>query len=189
MGEWNNGMAREQGILEIVAGYGKQLLSFIRHRVQSPEDAEDVLQEVWQSLWLLPSPEDINSMQAWLYRVARNRIIDKARKRKEEYFPDDNGGEDEEGLFVPGFLADNGETDAETLQMKELFWELLFEALEQLPPNQRSVFERNELQDMTLQQIADEDGIPLKTAISRKRYAVLHLRNSLRSFYEDFLTD
>jgi RNA polymerase sigma factor (sigma-70 family) len=84
-------------------------------------------------------------------------------------------------------LADSDTPEDES--QRAMFRDMLFEALEELPENQRSVFERNELGDMTLQEIADADGIPLKTAISRKRYAVLHLRSRLEEFYTDFLNE
>jgi RNA polymerase sigma factor (sigma-70 family) len=93
----------------------------------------------------------------------------------------------EEGDWVvPDFLLAD-DNNPETEHIRQIFWEELFAALEELPANQRSVFERNEFEDMTLQQIADADGVPLKTVISRKRYAVLHLRNRLEEQYNDLI--
>jgi len=180
---------RQQNILQAVSDYSRRLFAFIRSRVASQEDAEDILQDVWYQFNLQEEIDTIESISGWLFRVARNRITDRGRKKKESLL-DDFGYMDEDGNPVlPEFmLTDEADTPEDDSQ-RAMFREMLFEALDELPENQRSVFERNEFGDLTLQQIADADGIPLKTAISRKRYAVLHLRNRLEEFYEDFLND
>lgn len=177
---------KQQNILKAVSDYGRRLFAFIRSRVASQEDAEDILQDVWYQLNLQPELETIESLSGWLFRVARNRITDRGRK-KQETMLEEYGTMDDAGslVFPEMMLADRGSPEDE--MQRTLFREILFEALEELPENQRSVFERNELEDLTLQQIADADGIPLKTAISRKRYAVMHLRKRLEEFYLDFL--
>lgn len=177
-GERNN-------IIQAIKDYGRQLFGFIRSRVPSTEDAEDILQDVWYQLSNQQSPEEINSMSGWLHRVAKNKITDTYRKKKNEKL-ENNLLEDEEGLSIADiFLAD--ENDADVKELQQLFWEVLFDALEELPANQREVFILNELDDKTLQQIADMQGEKLKTIISRKRYAVQHLRNRLESLYNEFI--
>jgi len=179
---------RQQNILQAVSDYGRRLFAFIRSRVSTEEDAEDILQDVWYQLNMQEEIETIESISGWLFRVARNRITDRGRKKQESRL-EDYGHTDEDGTLVfPEFMLADSDTPEDESQ-RALFREMLFEALEELPENQRTVFERNELGDMTLQEIADADNIPLKTAISRKRYAVLHLRNRLEEFYNDFLNN
>ncbi len=176
-----------QKIVQIVKDYGNRLFRFIRGRVKSDEDAEDILQEVWYQLNNALNVGEIEQVSGWLFRVARNKIIDKRRKKKPDSL-EDFSFVDEEGetLFKDFLLADD--TNPETALLRELFWQELFVALETLPENQRQVFVWNELEDMTLQQIADKTGEKLKTIISRKGYAVKHLRQRLDTFYKEFLS-
>jgi RNA polymerase sigma factor (sigma-70 family) len=125
-------------------------------------------------------------MSGWLHRVAKNKITDKYRKKKEGRLDDHVNNDDEEGLNVAELLlADESNPDIKELQ--QLFWETLFDALEELPQNQSEVFILNEMEDKTLQQIADMQHENLKTIISRKRYAVLHLRKRLEDLYNEFM--
>jgi RNA polymerase sigma factor (sigma-70 family) len=143
------------------------------------------MQDVWYQLSNQPSPEEIDSMSGWLHRVARNKITDKYRKKKENSL-DDFSYEDDEGLSIADFfLADDNNPGTKELQ--QIFWETLIEALDELPQNQREVFVLNEFEDKTLQQIADMQHENLKTIISRKRYAVLHLRKRLEDLYNEFM--
>ena len=177
--------AEKNSVIQTIKSYGKQLFGFIRSRVPTNEDAEDILQDVWYQLSNRVSPEEIDSISGWLYRVARNKITDKYRRKKEDSL-DDLSYEDEEGLSIGDlFLADND--NADTKELQQLFWETLFEALRELPQNQREVFVLNELEDKTLQQIADMQNENIKTIISRKRYAVLHLRKRLEDLYDEFI--
>ncbi len=183
------GMAEIAGektnIVQAIKSYGKQLFGFIRSRVPTNEDAEDILQDVWYQLINQSSPEEIDSVSGWLYRVAKNKITDKYRKKKENSL-EDFFTDDEEGLNIAEiFLAD--EDNPDTKELQQLFWETLFEALDELPQNQREVFILNELEDKTLQQIADMKNENIKTTISRKRYAVLHLRKRLEDLYNEFI--
>jgi len=173
-------------IIQTVKAYGHQLLGFIRQRVNSEEDAEDILQDVWFQLSSVPEVEAIEQVGSWLYRVARNRIIDKYRKQRPESL-EDYSYEDDEGefYFKDILLADDG--TPETVYMRELFWEQLTMALEELPENQRNVFIWNELEDQTFQEISDRTGDNIKTLISRKRYAVQHLRQRLETLYQEFV--
>ncbi len=179
-GEKNN-------IIQTIKSYGKQLFGFIRSRVPANEDAEDILQDVWYQLSNQQSPEDIESMSGWLHRVARNKITDSYRKKKNDRLGDNAFEDDEEeGLNIADiFLTESN--NIETKELQQLFWETLFDALEELPQKQRDVFVLNELEDKTLQQIADMQGEKIKTVISRKRYAVKHLRERLEDLYNEFM--
>ena len=175
-------------IVQTIKKYSKQLFGFIRQRVSSDEDAEDILQDVWYQLSSQPEVEAIEQVGSWLYRVARNRIVDTYRKQRPETL-EDYGYEDEDGeiVFKDLLLADDG--TPETDYLRELFWQQLMEALDELPENQRQVFVWNELEDETFQEIADRTGENIKTLISRKRYAVQHLRKRLAGLYQDLLID
>jgi RNA polymerase sigma factor (sigma-70 family) len=176
----------KNNILQVIKSYGNQLFGFIRSRVSATEDAEDILQDVWYQLSNQPSTEEINSMSGWLHRVARNKITDSYRKKKSERLDDENFGEEDDELSFANIFSDES-NNIETKKLQQLFWETLFDALDELPPNQREVFVLNELDDKTLQQIADMQGEKLKTIISRKRYAVQHLRKRLEELYNEFM--
>lgn len=177
---------RSFNLSETVKKYGAQLLGFIRGRVKLLEDAEDILQDVWYQLGNLADPGEIESISGWLYRVARNKITDRYRRQQSELL-DDFLYEDEEGggLSLRDVLLADDSSDPELSFFKETFWLTFREALDELPEKQRSVFIRNELEDKTLQEIADEEGEPLKTIISRKGYAVKHLRKRLSALYQE----
>ncbi len=172
-------------ILQAIKAYGKSLLSFIRKRVKTDADAQDILQDVWYQLSAVMNSEPIGQTGAWLYKVATNKITDKYRKRSETLLDD---------LFFP----ENGEDDAdystillteattpETEYLRNLFWEQLFLALNELPEEQKQVFIWQELDHVPFQQIADITGENIQTLVSRKRYAVLHLRKRLKQLYEE----
>ena len=175
-----------KNIARAVSDYGKGLFNFIRGRVTTEADAEDILQDVWCQLSSIDDTDEIEQLRGWLFKVARNKIIDKSRKSKEELIDDLSYEDDgDEFNFAEILLLDDGDPEAEYI--KGLFWEELFTALDELPENQRQVFVWNELEDKTLQQIADATGEKLKTIISRKGYAVRYLRNRLWTLYEEFL--
>jgi RNA polymerase sigma factor (sigma-70 family) len=173
---------QQQSIRHAVQNYGKRLFGFIRSRVKNDEDAKDILQDVWFQLSSMIETEPIGQLGAWLFRVSRNRITDKNRKQTTLSL-DDMVFEDEDGelIFQEALFADD--MMAETEFDRAYFRETLFKALDELPDKQREVFVLNELEDMTLQQIADRTGESIKTIISRKRYAVAHLRDRLQEFY------
>lgn len=178
----------KQSIIQTVSAYGTRLFGFIRSRVNSDEDAEDILQEVWFQLSNRGEVETLESVSGWLYRVAKNKIIDRSRKKKDELL-EDFGTEDEEGSFqLPDYLLATF-NDPSSESLRKLFWEELTNALNELPQKQRNVFVWNELEEMTLQQIADKEQENIKTIISRKRYAVQHLRKRLEDLYNEFLND
>lgn len=174
----------KRNIIETVKQYGNRLSRFIRGQVKSDEDAEDILQDVWFQLSKVVDLDGIESMSGWLFQVAKNRITDTYRKKKEDSLSD-LMIEDEEGetRFRDILMAD-AETPEDQF-FKDIFWEELMRALDELPENQRTVFVQNELDDLTLQEIADQTGENLKTIISRKRYAVQHLRRRLQNLYDE----
>ncbi|MEH6763095.1 MAG: sigma-70 family RNA polymerase sigma factor [Aequorivita antarctica] len=166
--------------------FGGKLFGFIRKRVRNEEDAEDILQDVWYQLSNFANVADLENVGAWLYRVARNRVTDRYRKKTtdslEDYVYENN--EDENGLIKELLLLDD--TNNPELELfKENFWDELMEALAELPEKQREVFIWNEIEDLTLQQIADNTGEKIKTIISRKGYAVKHLRAKLNHLYKE----
>ena len=179
---------RERTIQKAVQNYGQRLFRFIRDRVRTNSDAEDILQDVWYQLSNVVDLEGIEQVSSWLFRVARNRVTDSYRKKKPDLL-EDYAYENEEGdiSFREILLADDQTPETEGL--REAFWEALFDALDELPEHQKNVFVWNELEDKTFQQISDETGINIKTLISRKRYAVQHLRKRLQNLYDDFFED
>lgn len=174
-----------QNIVQAVKDYGNRLYEFIRGKVNTDEDAEDILQDVWYQLSDAVNADEIEQMSGWLFTVAQNKITDKYRKQT-TYSLEEQGFEDENGEFNFGEILLIEDTNPETEYLKELFWKELFTVLDELPENQKQVFIWNELEDMTLQQIADKTGENLKTIISRKGYAVKHLRKRLEIIQRNF---
>jgi RNA polymerase sigma factor (sigma-70 family) len=175
-------LKRQQSIKHTVQNYGKRLFSFIRSRVKSDEDAEDILQDVWYQLSSIIDLDAIEYMSSWLFRVSKNKIVDRMRKQTTLSL-DDMIYEDEDGeiIFPETLFADN--TNYETEFDKAYFKEALFKALNELPEKQRDVFIWNEMDELTLQEIANKSGESIKTIISRKRYAVEYLRARLQNLY------
>ena len=153
-----------------------RLRSFVRRRVADEGDAEDILQDVFSALveanWLT---RPVEQASAWLFRVARNRIIDFFRKKRPEQF-DDEGIED----LLPS--ADAGPEEA---YVRSLLWEELEQALAELPEEQRAVFIAHEIEGRSFKELAAETGVSVNTLLSRKRYAVLHLRERLKDINEE----
>ena len=176
---------RQQSIVNAVQNYGKRLFSFIRSRVKNDEDAEDILQDVWYQLISIIDTEPIEQLGSWLYRVSRKRKKKKKRKQTPQSI-EDIAYEDEDGemVFPEALLSDS--MNAETKLEGEYFREAFFAALDELPEKQREVFVWNELEDLTLQEIADKTGESIKTIISRKRYAVAQLRERLQEIYDEY---
>ncbi|TAF67347.1 MAG: RNA polymerase sigma factor [Cytophagales bacterium] len=168
--------------IQTIRQYGRKLLAFIRNKIVNKEEAEDILQEVWYQMSRLEDWEEIDSLSGWLYKVARNKITDTYRKKKHPMEDIDQVG------FEELWFDDEWDTTVGN-DLKELFWQTLQEALEELPEKQRQVFVWNELEDMTLQEIADMTQENLKTIISRKGYAVKHLRKKLEFVYQKYFND
>jgi RNA polymerase sigma factor (sigma-70 family) len=173
-----------KNISGLIGRFGKQLLGFIRKRVSSQADADDILQDVWNQL---TTAVDTEQMSCWLFTVARNKIIDRYRKKQ----PDSldlllETGESANGPDLAAILLDKGE-DPETANLRSLFWKALQEALDELPEEQRTVFIWNELDGLSFKEIAERTGEKVNTLISRKRYAVLHLRERLLHLYQEII--
>ncbi len=175
---------RDATIASAMSDYGNRLFRFIRSRVPTNADAEDILQDVWYQFARVLNFESIEEVSGWLFRVARNRVTDSYRKRRPEALDDMLSDEDGEHAWQEILLADHKTPETETL--RELFWEELFGALEELPQEQRNAFVWNELDDETFQEMADRTGVSIKTWISRKRYAVRFLRARLDTLYDEF---
>jgi len=172
-------------IIQAISAYGKSLLGFIRRRVKSDADAEDILQDVWYQFSSVINSEPIEQTGAWLYRVARNKILDKHKKHREtlldDILPDDDSDEAPDFKAILMMEADTPETE----YLRNLFWEQLFLALDELPEEQRQVFIWQELDDIPFKEIAKRTGENVQTLVSRKRYAVLHLRDRLKQLYKE----
>ncbi|PTX91603.1 RNA polymerase sigma factor [Opitutus sp. ER46] len=169
-----------------VAGVGRQLMRFVRARVATQADADDILQDVWQQLITTLDSGPIEQVGAWLYTVARNRIID--RRRKPSPTSLDALAEDEDdGLDMAEWLLRDDKTPR-TEHLRRRFWEELHAALAELPDEQRQVFVWHELEALSFEDIAALTGENVNTLLSRKRYAVLHLRTRLESLRREFLT-
>ncbi len=165
-----------------------RLLDFIRKRVSSEEDAEDILQDVFYELvetYRLMKP--VEKVASWMFTVARNKITDKYRKKKTLSLENQLGfsAEDEgERLDFAELLEDYSES-ADSELIRNIIIEALDEALEDLPSEQRDVFILHEVEDRSFQEISEMTGVSVNTLLSRKRYAVLYLRKRLRLVYEE----
>ena len=182
-----NEMAEKKtdSLSEVVKDYGSQLFRFIKGKVSKTEDAEDILQEVWYQTSRLANIDDLENVGAWLYSVTRNKITDNYRKKKSDSL-EDYTYKDEDGSFsIKEILLADDSNNPELKMFKDIFWDELMKALDELPDNQRRVFFQNEIEEKTLQEIADEEGENLKTVISRKGYAVKHLRKRLKHLYNE----
>src|SRR5262245_1089833 len=179
-------LERDQRISEVVERERSRLRNFIRRRVPDPRDAEDILQEVFYELaeanrLLMP----IEHVTAWLFRVARNRIIDLFRKRKTERLSDAPvAGEEDDRLRLEELLP-SAEVGPEALYARGVLLDALELAVDELPREQREVFVAHELEGRSFKDMAAETGVSVNTLLSRKRYAVLHLRERLRGIYDE----
>ena len=172
-------------ITDAIQQFGKNLFGFVRGKVKSTEDAEDILQDVWYQLSNLNNIAELENVSGWLYEVARNKITDKSRKKTNLALEDYTYQSDDGEFNFKEILLLDESNNPELAIFKEIFWEEFEKALDELPPNQKEVFLLNEMEDMTLQQIANQKGENLKTIISRKGYAVKHLRNRLNYLYKE----
>jgi len=174
----SNTSQHEAEITDHIQQYEAELAAFIRSRVGRNEDADDLLQEVWYQLSKALQQTAIKNVRAWVYRVARNKIIDLYRKQSPEGLEDLFFDEEEEESYAMESLMISDESP-EVTYVQDQFWEALYEALDGLPEKQRQVFIQNELEGMTMREIAENEGVGLKTIISRKTYAIRVLRQQL----------
>ncbi len=181
-------------IQETVRKERKRLFDFIRQRVNSDEDAEDILQDVFfQFVNAYRMMEPIEKVTSWLFTVARNKITDLYRKKKTESFSSlahasgaDDTDDEASNYFLDELMQDTSETP-ESQYMRSLMWDTLNAALEELPSEQREVFTMHELDGLSFKDIASLSRQPINTLLSRKRYAVLHLRDRLQTLYNELL--
>jgi len=175
---------RNAVIRKAVTTERKRLGDFIRRRVRSDQDAEDILQDVFAQLVSSYSvTEPIEQLTAWLFKVARNRIIDWYRKKRPEPLPakfDDPG----QPLNLEDVLYDPGQ-DPDSVYARSMVWTELADALDDLPDEQREVFVMHELEGLSFKEIVERTGEPMNTLLSRKRYAVLRLRDRLQELYDE----
>jgi len=180
-------LEQDQRISEVVKRQQSRLRNFIRQRVPDPRDAEDILQDVFYELvetnrLLMP----IEHVTGWLFRVARNRITDLFRKKRPESFSDTAVADEDDELLQLEDLLPSPDAGPEALYARNLLLDALESAVDELPEEQRKVFVAHELEGRSFKDMAAETGVSVNTLLSRKRYAVLHMREWLQSIYDEF---
>ena len=178
---------QDQRISDVVIREQSRLRNFILRRVPDPRDAEDILQDVFCELveanrLLMP----IDHVTGWLFRVARNRIIDFFRKKKPQSFTDTAIVDDGDELLRLEDLLPSPDGGPEALYARNVLLDELELAIDELPADQRDAFVAHELEGRSFKQMAAESGVSVNTLLSRKRYAVLHLRERLQKIYTEF---
>ena len=178
---------QDHRISEVVVRERARLRHFIRRRVADPSDVEDVLQDVFYKLveanrLLMP----IEHVTGWLFRVARNRITDLFRKKKPETFSHASVADEDGELLQTEDLLPSPDAGPEALYVRNALLDQLELALDELPEEQREVFVAHELDGRSFKELSAETGVSVNTLLSRKRYAVLHLRERLQSIYDEF---
>ena len=181
-------LEQDQQLSEVVKREQSRLLNFIRRHVPDPRDAEDILQDVFYKLveanhLLMP----IDHVTGWLFRVARNRITDLFRRKKPERFSGAAIPEEDSELLQFEDLLPSHDAGPEALYVRSVLLDELVLAIEELPEEQREVFVAHEIEGRSYKEIAAVTGVGVNTLLSRKRYAVLHLRERLQNIYDEFL--
>ena len=176
---------RDQRTTEVVRRERSRLMGFIRRRVPDPLDAEDILQDVFHELaeanrLLVP----IEHVTGWLFRVARNRIIDLFRRQRPERLSAPLPGDGEGARATLEDLLPSRDAGPEALHVRRVILEELALALDELPAEQRAVFVAHELEGRSFKELSAETGVSVNTLLSRKHYAVLHLRERLQDLYD-----
>ncbi|WP_293761650.1 RNA polymerase sigma factor [uncultured Aquitalea sp.] len=175
----------DRDIADTVTREQGRLRQFIRKRIGDVAEAEDILQDVFYEFvqaYRLPSP--IEQATAWLYQVARNRIVDRFRKKRETPLAELGPSEDDDDLWLNLALPAD-DNDPAALYARQVALTELQAALDALPASQREVFVAHELEGRSFRELAEDAGLPINTLLSRKRYAVLSLRERLQTLYED----
>jgi RNA polymerase sigma factor (sigma-70 family) len=178
---------QDRRISEVVAAQRARLRNFIRRRVSDEADVEDLLQDVFYELvranrLLMP----IEYVTGWLYRVARNRITDLFRKKKPENFSDQAVADEDGEMLDFEDLLPSPDAGPESQYLRSVLLDELDLALSELPDEQREVFVAHELEGRTFKELSEESGVSINTLLSRKRYAVLHLRERLQSIHDEW---
>ena len=181
---------QDRRITEAVEREQARLRNFIRRRVADRSDAEDILQEVFyefvESYRLL---KPIEQAGAWLFRVARNRIIDLFRKKKTGSLSDQAAVDDDGEALVLEDLLPSPSAGPEAVYARNILLEELDDAIDELPEEQRQVFIAHEIEGRSFKQLASETGLSVNTLLSRKHYAVLYLRRRLQAIHEEFMKE
>lgn len=181
-------MSQDRQIAAAVARERGRLLAFIRRRIDDAAEAEDILQDaLYELVAAVRLAQPVEQVGAWLMRVARNRIIDRFRKKRPGLLLDGAGGADEERVLDELLPAADGTPESEA--MRALLLREIEAALAELPREQRAVFIAQELDGLTFRELAERSGVGISTLLSRKRYAVLQLRERLQAVYEDWLSE
>src|SRR5664279_635664 len=180
-------LEQDRRITDAVKQEQSRLRNFIRRRVPDPRDAEDILQEVFSELveanrLLMP----IEHVTGWLFRVARNRITDLFRKKKPKSLSEAVAAGDEESLTLEDLLP-SPDAGPDALYARSVLLDELEDALDELPEEQREVFVGHEIEGRSFKEMSAETGVSVNTLLSRKRYAVLHLRERLQSIYDELM--
>ncbi|MCG8575754.1 MAG: sigma-70 family RNA polymerase sigma factor [Flavobacteriales bacterium] len=180
---------REIEITKTIEKERSRLFNFIRKRVKSNLDAEDILQDVFYQL--VRVSDDVNTIEkisSWLFQVARNKITDLYRKKSSLNFSEMSkvGDEEEESIHFEDYIPDLNDLPDAVLT-REMMWEILEEGLNEIPPKQREVFEMHEFEGLSFKEISEITGEQVNTLISRKRYAIVYLRKKLNELYNEIL--
>ncbi len=177
---------KQQTVTAIYKKESGRLRNFLRRILPSAEDAEDILQDVFYSLSRQEALETIDQISGWLFRVARNKIADRYRKHKPITFSDLEPDEEMLDFTISAFPVSSADP------LEQLFADALTEAIDEaldiMPPDQREVYIKHELEGISFKKLSADLGVPVNTLLSRKRYAVLFLRNELKHFYKDLNT-
>jgi len=179
---------QDQWIAQAMEKDEPRLRNYIRKHVVDLEAAEDILQEVFVELveaYRLVKP--IEQVSGWLFRVAKNRIIDRFRGRRLESLSQAKYGEDDDAAVSLEDLLPSPDAGPEAAYVRSVLLDEIDEALEEMPPEQRSVFMAHEWEGYSFKELSEETGVSVNTLLSRKRYAVLYLRRRLKSIYEEFV--
>lgn len=178
---------RKLVVEQTVSAERNRLFNFIKKRVSDPGDAEDILQDVFYQLWQgYDSIENVERITSWLFRVARNKIIDRYRKLKPTSFSEIESvrADDEAPLLLADIIGDTS-SSPDDVYTRELIWESIEEVLAELPKSQREVFVWHELEDLSFREMSERTGDSINTLLSRKRYAVNYLRKRLQNLYNE----
>lgn len=175
-------------VSDVILKEGGRLFNFIKKRVKSNLDAEDILQDVYFQLAKISNDvQSIEKMSAWLFHIARNKITDNYRKKKNVNFSElGRISEDEESINFEDFISDTEDLQ-DDLMTREKVWELLEDGLDELPEEQSNVFRMHEFEGLSFKEISEKTGEQVNTLLSRKRYATVFLRKKLSGLYDEIL--